>query len=302
MRWSAWRHGWVVLALAGLVWHGHRSMEAPARLGVADRAVMAVSGPLQAALNGAGTSARDALDRYVRLGDVADENARLRGALARVELERVELDELRLENDRLRSLNGLREVAPGRSIGATVVGRGTHSRFKTLRIDRGEQDGLETGQAVVTVRGAVGQVLRVGRAYADVMLITDGLSAAGALVQDSRLRGVATGRAGGELALCFVQRSEHDDLSEGALVLTSGDDGIFPPGVPVGRVSSVQNPETGLFLDVALEPAVDLERISEVLVLTELGVGPFRFPGDERDEEAISEEWEPAAAGETAGT
>jgi hypothetical protein len=62
-------------------------------------------------------------------------------------------------------------------------------------------------------------------------------------------------------------------------VVTSGDDGVFPPGVPVGRISTIEMPETGLFLEVEVTPAAPLDRLEEILVIVDSGGGPFSLPG-----------------------
>jgi len=121
----------------------------------------------------------------------------------------------------------------------------------------------------------------VSERFADVLLLTDGLSTVGAVLQESRLRGVAAGQGGEFLELGFVRRREQHAVAVGQLVVSSGEDGLFPEGVPLARVSEVQAPQTGLFLEITLESVADLGRIEEVLVLVEEGVGAFQFPESE---------------------
>lgn len=128
---------------------------------------------------------------------------------------------------------------------------------------------------VVSPEGAVGRVLRASGGYADVLLLNDGLSAAGAVVQESRLRGVLVGDGGEELTLSFVRRSDAQGVGTGDHVVTSGEDGVFPAGLALGTVLAASAPETGLFLDIGVEPAVDLGRLDEVVVVLDPGVGPF---------------------------
>jgi rod shape-determining protein MreC len=121
----------------------------------------------------------------------------------------------------------------------------------------------------------------VSESFADVLLLTDGLSTVGAVLQESRLRGVAAGQGGEFLELGFVRRREKHAVAIGQLVVSSGEDGLFPEGVPLARVSAVQAPQTGLFLEITLESVADLDRVEEVLVLVEEGVGAFQFPESE---------------------
>ena len=127
--------------------------------------------------------------------------------------------------------------------------------------------------AVISVSGVVGQVLRVSGSYADVLMLTDGLSAAGVTVQRSGLRGLVVGDGSDQLQVSFLRRSDAHGVSPGDLVVTSGEDGVFPQGVIVGKVLKAEAPETGLFLNINLEPAAALHRLDEVMVVVELHAG-----------------------------
>lgn len=262
-----------VLALLGM--HVHARSKPEGDLGVADRAILSVSGPIQGAFSRALDAVSGVASHYVLLVGVSRENERLRAELDAARAATAELAELRSENDRLRDMVALRARADARTVAASVIGRGTTSRFRTLRIDRGLNDGVESGMAVLAPSGAVGRILRSSGGYADVLLLTDGLSAAGAVVQQSRLRGVALGDGSDVLRVGFVRRSDAAGVAAGDVVVTSGEDGIFPEGVALGTVISASAPETGLFLGIEMQTAVDMERLDEVLVVLERGAGPF---------------------------
>jgi rod shape-determining protein MreC len=266
-----------LLALLGL--RVSAGMKPAGDLGPVDRGLLALTGPVQGGLNTVVDSTRSVFTGYLVLVGAAQENEQLSLDLAKARAAVAELGELRLENDRLRRLNELRARQPGKAVGATVIGRSTSARFRTVRIDQGTESGIASGDAVLSVDGAVGQVLRAGAGHADVLLLTDGLSAAGARIQDTRLRAVAAGDGGSTLQLGFVPRSDRSGVKEGDLVVTSGDDGVFPPGVPVGRISTIEMPETGLFLEVEVTPAAPLDRLEEILVIVDSGGGPFSLPG-----------------------
>jgi rod shape-determining protein MreC len=277
----------VLVLLGGLGWHVHARSQPDAELGAADRALLTVTGPIQNALGGGIESVGGVFDRYFALVGTEAENELLRAEVAEARAGVHELRELGLENDRLRALAGLRERTPGRAVSASIIGRGTSPRFRTLRIDRGEHDGVQTGMAVVVPGGAVGQILRSSANYADVLLLSDGLSSAGAVFDESRLRGVLLGGGGDDLALGFVRRRDQGSVQAGATLVTSGEDGVFPEGVPLGTVRQVETPDTGLFLEIDVDPAVDPGQLDEVLVVLDGGVGPFHHePSAELDAEA----------------
>ena len=266
----------VLLALlAVLGWHVHARLKPEADLNAADHLLLTVTGPVQGALTSAGDSVGGFFSGYFALVGVAKENEALRSELAIAQAAVAELAELRAQNDRLRALAELKERAPGRTIGAAVIGRGTSARFRTLRVDRGTADGLEPGMAVLADAGAVGRILRASAHYADVLLITDGLSAVGSIVQRSRLRAVAAGDGADLLELGYVRRADLAGVAEGDLIVTSGEDDVFPEGVPLATVVAAQAPETGLFVDVDLEPVVALDSVEEVAIVLDPGAGPY---------------------------
>jgi len=264
--------------LAVLGFHAHARSKAPTDLGFGDRILLGVMGPIQSQLSGFAEAVSSVFDHYLFVVGTSHENEVLKVELAGSTTALSELASLRTENDRLRRLNGLRESAPGRLVGASVIGRGTSSRFHTLRIDRGSDLGVEPGMAVVSVSGIVGQILRASRGYADVLLLTDGLSSAGAMIQKSGLRGLAVGDSSNRLQLDFLRRNELAGVSTGDLVVSSGEDGVFPEGVPLGRVVVAEAPETGLFLNIVIEPSAALHRVEEVMVVVDSGLGPFHIP------------------------
>ena len=289
----------VLALLAVLGWHVHARLKPEADLNVADRLLLTVTGPVQKTMTNSVGSLGGVLDTYVFLVGVQKRNEELEAVVARYEAMTAEIGELRAENDRLRETGGLKSRLDGETLAAAVIGRGTTSRFHTLRIDRGTNDGIKPDMAVVAPRGAVGRILRASGSYADVLLITDGLSSAGAVVQRSRARALAVGDGDGGLELGYVRRSDLPDVGEGDLVVTSGEDGVFPEGVPLGRVTVAQAPESGLFIEAAMEPEVRLDRVDEVLIVTDPGRGPFRAgtPGPilagPMESELLADPWGP---------
>jgi rod shape-determining protein MreC len=189
--------------------------------------------------------------------DLDAENRRLRAELS-------ELTELRHENERLRRLLGFVEETALPSVAARVIAEDASNWFRTIEIDRGTADGLTEGLPVVNAAGLVGRVVRCTPHSARVLLITDASSAVAVLVQDQRIRGVCRGQ-GGALVLDFALVQDQIQVGDG--VITSGLGGVFPKGLFVGFVRSVQREQFGLFQTIEVEPAVDFAHLEEVLVL-----------------------------------
>lgn len=231
-----------------------------------DRGVIAITSPLQRGLGWTIDSAIEGWKGYVALRGVRDQNTALAKENTELRERLQQLSEAEKENGRLRSLLAYTEANLGVEITARVIGVNPDSRLLSVRIDRGTNDGVQVGAAVITADGVVGQVIRAIGGYADVMLVKDPSSRLAARVQRSRARGTAAGVAGDEnLVLENVLRVE--DVKEGDLILTAGTDGVFPPGIAVGTVSQVQKKGTGMFQSAEVVPSVDVTRLEEVLVL-----------------------------------
>jgi rod shape-determining protein MreC len=198
------------------------------------------------------------------------ENRRLRGELRALETELQQRTVKAQESVRLRELLGLRQSVPLDTLAAEVVGRDGVPWFRTLTLDKGEQDGVRLDAAVISSTGVVGRVFAVGPRAARVQILLDRDSGAAALVERSRVSGVVSGQVSGpeagseDLALKYV--SERADVVVGDVVVTSGLDRIYPKGLVLGRVRFVGQ-VTGLFRDVRVEPSARFERLEEVLVV-----------------------------------
>jgi rod shape-determining protein MreC len=229
------------------------------------RWAIAVVAPLQEMISGATRHLRDIWEHYFFLIHVADENEALRYKAQHVAALEHRHEELRQANTRLRQLLALSEDLDQPAFAAQVVGKDPSPWFQTVLVDKGRDDGVEIGHPVINPSGIVGLVVEVTGHYAKVMLITDPNSAVDALVQKSRARGIIKGGTSGFCVLNYVLRKY--DLTVGDTVITSGMDGVFPKGLPIGQVAEVTKKEAGIFQDVTIAPYVDFERLEEVLIV-----------------------------------
>ncbi len=242
-----------------------------------DRAVLALSSPLQSALTGLFGGVSSTVEGYVALRGAHEAANQCHTALAQAQAELNTLTEARAENQRLKEVLTFVEASSGPSIIARVIGLNASPQFQSFRIDRGESHGVRVGMPVVTPKGVVGQVVRAVAGSADVMVMLDPQSRIGALVQRTRVRGTVVGAGDGQkMLLDFVRRE--DDITDGDVVVTAGTDGIYPRGLVVGTVKGVSRPTVGLFLVGQVEPAVDLGRVEEVLVLPAIELSAMRTP------------------------
>ena len=231
-----------------------------------DRIALAVTAPVQRAAVATIDGTANAWRQYVSLRSVRRDNVVLQDENAKLRADVVGLAETRAENDRLRRLVHYDEVNPGPKVIARVLGINPDPNRLTLRIDRGEGDGVRRGQAVVTADGVVGQVLRATASASDVLVVFDPNCRLGGRIQRTRAR-VGIAGAGDEQALKLEYLLRTEDLEEGDLVVTSGTDGVYPPGLVVGRVTGVQRQTSGMFLNAGILPAVNFGKVEEVVVL-----------------------------------
>ncbi|ADO71171.1 rod shape-determining protein MreC [Stigmatella aurantiaca] len=230
-----------------------------------DRAVIALTSPLQSGLNWIIDGGVGLVNGYVDLRGVRRENDALRLENMQLRAAVQLLGEARTENERLRQLLGYTEAVPGPEIPARVVGVNPVAKLLSVRISSGEKQGVFEGMSVVTPDGIVGRVIRTTGHYADVALVTDPQSRVGVRVQRSRARGTAAGSGSGPLLLENMLRTE--DVENGDLIITSGTDGVYPPGMVVGRVTNLEKKEHGMFQGADIVPAVDTTKLEEVLVV-----------------------------------
>jgi rod shape-determining protein MreC len=208
-------------------------------------------------------SVGDYIGEVERLRSENAEMRRIEASNARVLLQ---AEQLAVENAQLRQLLGMRERTSLRSTVAEVLYDARDAFSRRLVIDRGAQHGLKAGQPVIDAHGVIGQVTRAHALSSEVTLVTDGNSTIPVELRRTGARTLAWGGSvAGTLELRFLPANS--DIREGDELVTSGLDGLFPAGLPVGRVSSIEPGSTSAFMRVRAEPAARVEGTRLLLVL-----------------------------------
>lgn len=205
-------------------------------------------------------------DRYFALIGVYDENQRLRAQVDELKIQLARQHEDILEAERLRKLVGLDESGVGKTVIARVIGRDPTQSHQSVTINKGRAHGVQPDAAIITPEGIVGRVIYAGNYSAIVQLILDSQSGVGVLVMPNRRLGIVKGNGGTELDLDYID--DDSEIKEGDQMITSGDDRIYPKGLPVGVITSV-GPRRGMFKTVRIRPKADLGRLEEVLCVIE---------------------------------
>jgi rod shape-determining protein MreC len=204
---------------------------------------------------------------YVEWKSARWDNARLRADNERLRVEALAVEETRQENGRLRRLLELRQQLPIATLSGEVIAREGGGWVRSLTVNRGRGDGVFILAPVIVPQGLVGRVIRVRAGASVVQLLNDPVSSVGALVQRTRTEGLVEGDAGGHIRFKFMAR-DGGGIAAGDLLVTSGAGSVFPRGLPIGRVRSVEDKGSALFHFAVLEPVVDFGRLQEVLLVT----------------------------------
>jgi rod shape-determining protein MreC len=195
-------------------------------------------------------------------------NAREQSRQLRTEVDRLRLENQLLKNDlasaqRAESLAGFQARSLSKMLGARVIGATPGMGTKSVLIDRGTASGVHRGMAVVTPDGIVGRVVAVFPFASQVLSVTDPGFAAGVESQKNHVHGVLKGLGNSSARVDFVPAGQKVEVGE--VFYTSGEDRVFPKGLPVGKVTGVH--EGGNFQDITVEPSGTGTAPEEVLVI-----------------------------------
>jgi rod shape-determining protein MreC len=192
-----------------------------------------------------------------------EENKRLRSELAELKNERIRWFDAAGQLERLQGAVSYTQAGGSGLFAADVVYIDHASWLRSLLLYVGDQP-VEVNQAVVAPAGVVGRVVAVVGKYAKVQLITDRSATVGAMIRRTRRQGLSRGAEEGLLKLDFVP--VRSDIRVGDEVVTAGIDGIFPRGIPIGRVMSIKAGEE-LFAQITMAPTVDFGRLDQAFIV-----------------------------------
>ena len=207
---------------------------------------------------------------YVDLRAVREENRRLQFEATTLKRRLEQLQDQAMETQRLERLLAMRQASQAEFLTARVVGKDATNWFKTVLLDRGSLEGIRRNQPALAPDGLVGRVVEVTLTSAKVQLLTDPVSAVGGLIQRTRVTGIVSGNLGAGARVSYLPLMA--DVAVGDEVVTSGMGGVFPKGILIGRITSVERNSGALFQEATLQPAVDLSRLEEIFILTNLDI------------------------------
>ncbi len=222
---------------------------------------------------------------YVDLVGTRRKNRELKIEIDRLRLEEANLAENARQAQRLQALFHFQQKFVYKTVAAQVIGASESGQSHLLILDKGSADGLRRDDAVITPRGIVGKLREVFPHTSTLLEISDETSGAGVILEKSRIQGVLRGNAYGQPEI--VDLLPDKSIKPGQVVVTSGGDQIFPRGLAVGTVEKLEpDPRHRPLVNVLIHPAVNLETVEEVLVITQTG---SKMPMTERNDIAQGE-------------
>lgn len=233
--------------------------------------VVALLSPAERAVHATSSFVRNTWGNYLDLRHTRQQNLDLRHQLDTLRLEQASVAEDALEGQRLQSLLAFQQHYISGTVAAQVIGTSGTDLSRVLYLDKGAADGLKPDMAVITPDGIVGKIRDVfptaAPHVAQLLLINDQTSGAGVLFARTRVRAVLRGTTAGYLEVGNL--TQDDRIKPGEQVLTSGGDGIFPRGLPVGTIESITpDLEHQPYTAIRIRPAANLTRLEEVLIIT----------------------------------
>lgn len=270
---KAWAQRFAVLLLIGSSFA--LMLLGKADVAMIDRARTAVTDAVAPVLDAASrpiSTVAELLREGKELAALRAENAALRRENERLTHWRTVAYRLEAENEALAQLLNMAPKPATKYVTARVVADNRGAFVRAVLINAGAQHGVAKGQAAVTGRGLAGRVAEVGQNSARVLLITDINSRIPVVVQSTRQRAILAGDNSGRPKMRYLP--EDASVSHGQRVVTSGHGGVFPPGLPVGRVVKADSSA------VRVEPFADWNRM-EYLRVVDYGLSGILMPGGE---------------------
>ena len=228
---------------------------------------LAVISPFERLSTSSGHGIRAAWSDYVDLRHVRQQNQDLKKQLDDLRLQRAALAEDALEAQRLRGLLGFRQSYTASTVVAQVIGTSGSDQSHLLTLDKGSRDGLKPDMPVITPTGIVGKLRDVFPHTSQLLLINDPTAGAGVILASTRIHAILRGSPTGHIVINNLTPDSR--IRNGETVLTSGGDGVFPRGLPVGVIESIAvDPDHQPFTLITLHPAVNLDQLDEVMIVT----------------------------------
>ncbi len=203
---------------------------------------------------------------YISLVNVKKENRLLKKELNDKTQQILALQEMERENSRLKKLLDFKENSKGDFVGARVIGHSPRSEHLSFIVDAGRNKGIRPRQAVLTSEGIVGTVKEVYPYSALVLSLLDPSHTVDAISEKTRSKMLIRG-LGRPLQAKILYLDRAEEVKVGDNILSSGLDGVFPKGLPIGTIIKVKKPSFGVLQEAYMRAHISMSQVEEVLIL-----------------------------------
>lgn len=239
--------------------------------------------PIRSVSNRISDSVEDTLDIFTRSKEYQEENGELRQRVAELEKQLVDYHKTQQKLEDLEGFMGVKEEHEDCVLSnpCTIIGYVENDPFHSFYIDKGSEDGLSVYDPVVTSEGLVGIISEISESYATVETVCSPNLSIGAEVSGKSESGIVEGDVtlSSSYRCRMIYLEKDTSLQKGDLITTSNSVGIFPQGYLIGSIESIEPMESGLSYCAIIRPSVDLENLTNVMVITD-------FAGKEQQHEA----------------
>lgn len=222
--------------------------------------------PIESVITAGYRGVAGVVNNYFNLTRTNQENDRLKREVSELKVRLAIREGQSSENERLRRILGLKGTIPYRQITGEVIGRDAKTPLSgSLITNRGSRYGIRNEMPVISVDGVVGMTVVTTPFNSQVQLITDPSASIGAMLQKNRVAGILRGLGSGRCLLRFLPVNQV--ITPGEVVVTSGQDSLFPVGLLVGKVVR-QVDESQYYKSAEVEPFQNFTSIEEVIFLS----------------------------------
>lgn len=224
--------------------------------------------PLFGTVNAARQLPARAADTLLPRGELLKQIETLRRENEELKARQLQADTLARENEELRAHIGWQQRQPWKLKLARIVLRDPANWWLTVQIDLGRRDGLTNNLPVLTSDGLVGRVASVGYTRSEVVLVGDpSCHVSARVLNPTRDLGIIGAAGPLERSLVNLDLFGNSNLKPGQEVVTSGEGGIFPAGIPVGQIVDSRQAEYGLYTEANVKLSANLGALDTVFVL-----------------------------------
>jgi len=199
--------------------------------------------------------------------NLSEENRDLRQKAGTLSLRVDRFRELKEENRRLRELLRFKKKIDFETVSAEVIARNPNDWVGSFVINKGYEDGVFKNSAVCSARGLLGKVVEAEKSTSSVILLTHPGFKIGGMLKKSRINGIVVGSGKGMAKMLYLPVDA--DIPEGSTIITSGFSQIFPKGITIGKVVSVEKSRTGLYKYAVIKSSATSFDQEEVLCITD---------------------------------